>query len=349
MVEADGDPSGCLGWKPGSTEGAHTVKLLVTGGAGYIGSVTSRLLLDAGHEVVVLDNLRTGFREAVAPDATFVQADIADAGSVLTPGSGFDAVLHFAGLIAAGESMVKPEIYWHNNVVSSLALLDAVRAAGVPRMVFSSTAAVYGNPVELPIAESAIKAPTSTYGATKLAFDFALTSEAFAHGLAAVSLRYFNVAGAYIRPDGTAVGERHDPETHLIPIALQVAAGKRDKLQLFGDDYPTPDGTNVRDYIHVEDLARAHLLALDAATPGEHRIYNLGNGNGFSNLQVVEVAREVTGAELAVETAPRRDGDPASLVASSQRAADELGWVPAKNTLHDMISDAWEFYRTHVA
>jgi UDP-glucose 4-epimerase len=296
------------------------VKLLVTGGAGYIGSVTSRLLLDAGHEVVILDNLVTGFREAVQPDATFIQADIRDAATVLTPGSGFDAVLHFAGLIAAGESMVKPELYWHDNMVGSLALLDAVRAARVPRLVFSSTAAVYGNPTELPIRESATKAPTSTYGATKLAFDFALTSEAYAHKLAAVSLRYFNVAGAYIRPDGTAIGERHDPETHLIPIALQVAAGKRAKLQLFGDDYPTVDGTNVRDYIHVEDLARAHLLALEAAVAGEHRIYNLGNGSGFSNRQVVEVAREVTGAELPVEVAPRREGDPASLVASSQRA-----------------------------
>ena len=325
------------------------MKLLVTGGAGYIGSVVTRLLLDAGHEVVVLDDLTRGYAEALSPQATFVQADIADAGTVLTPGSGFDAVLHFASLIQAGESMTKPELYWHNNVVGSLALLEAVRAAGVPRMVFSSTAAVYGNPTELPITEQATKAPTNTYGATKLAFDMALTSETFAHDLGAVSLRYFNVAGAYLRPDGTAVGERHDPETHLIPIALQVAAGKREKLQLFGDDYPTADGTCVRDYIHVEDLARAHLLALDAATPGRHRIYNLGNGNGFSNRQVVEVAREVTGHPLPVEIAPRRDGDPASLVASSALARDELGWVPEKNTLHDMIGDAWEFYRSHVA
>jgi UDP-glucose 4-epimerase len=325
------------------------VKLLVTGGAGYVGSVTSRLLLDAGHEVTVLDNLSTGFREAVAPDATFVQADIAEAGGVLTAAAGFDAVLHFAGLIAAGESMSRPELYWDHNVVRSLALLDAVRAAGVPRLVFSSTAAVYGNPTELPITEDAVKAPTNTYGATKLTFDHALTSEAFAHNLAAVSLRYFNVAGALIRPDGTAIGERHAPETHLIPIALQVAAGKREKLQLFGDDYPTVDGTCVRDYIHVHDLARAHLLALDAATPGEHKIYNLGNGNGFSNRQVAEAAREVTGAELPVEVAPRRDGDPATLVAASQRARDELGWVPEKNTLADMIGDAWAFYRSHVA
>jgi UDP-glucose 4-epimerase len=324
------------------------VKLLVTGGAGYVGSVTSRLLLDAGHEVVVLDNLVTGFREAVAPDATFVEKDIRDAADVLTPEAGFDAVLHFAGLIAAGESMVKPELYWHDNVVKSLALLDAVRAARVPRLIFSSTAAVYGNPVELPITESAAKAPTNTYGATKLTFDHALTSEAYAHKLAAVSLRYFNVAGAYIR-DGHEIGERHDPETHLIPIALQVAAGKRAKLQLFGDDYPTPDGTCVRDYIHVADLARAHLLALDAATPGEHRIYNLGNGNGFSNKEVVEVAREVTGAELPAEIAPRREGDPATLVASSAKARAELGWVPQKPTLQAMIGDAWTFYRAHVA
>jgi UDP-glucose 4-epimerase len=324
------------------------VKLLVTGGAGYIGSVTSRLLLDAGHEVVVLDNLVTGFREAVAPDATFIEKDIENAADVLTEETGFDAVLHFAGLIAAGESMTRPELYWHDNVVKSLALLDAVRAARVPRFIFSSTAAVYGNPLELPIPETAVKAPTNTYGATKLTFDHALTSETFAHRLAAVSLRYFNVAGAYIH-DGHEIGERHDPETHLIPIALQVAAGKREKLQLFGDDYPTVDGTNVRDYIHVEDLARAHLLALGAATPGEHKIYNLGNGNGFSNKQVVEAAREVTGAELPVEVAPRRDGDPATLVASSAKARDELGWVPQKNTLQAMIGDAWTFYRAHVA
>jgi UDP-glucose 4-epimerase len=324
------------------------VKLLVTGGAGYVGSVTSRLLLDAGHQVVVLDNLVTGFREAVAPEATFIEKDIRDAAEVLTPEAGFDAVLHFAGLIAAGESMAKPELYWHDNVVKSLALLDAVRAAKVPRLIFSSTAAVYGNPLELPIPETAVKAPTNTYGATKLTFDHALTSEAFAHGLAAVSLRYFNVAGAYIR-DGYEIGERHDPETHLIPIALQVAAGKREKLQLFGDDYPTVDGTNVRDYIHVEDLAHAHLLALEATSAGEHKIYNLGNGNGFSNKQVVEAAREVTGAELPVEIAPRRDGDPATLVASSAKARAELGWVPRKDTLQAMIGDAWTFYRAHVA
>ncbi len=324
------------------------MKLLVTGGAGFIGSVVTRLLLDAGHEVVVLDDLRTGHREALAPEATHVEAGIHDAARVLTPQAGFDGVLHFAALIAAGESMVAPERYWHNNTVGSLTLIDAVRAAGVPRLVFSSTAAVYGNPTELPIPETAVKAPTNTYGATKLAVDMALTSEAVGHNLAAVSLRYFNVAGAYLDGD-VALGERHDPETHLIPIALEVAAERREKLQLFGDDYPTVDGTCVRDYIHVADLARAHLLALDAATAGQHRIYNLGNGNGFTNRQVVEVVREVTGHPVPVEVAPRREGDPAELVASSALARAELGWEPRKPTLHDMVADGWAFYRAHVA
>jgi len=323
------------------------VKLLVTGGAGYIGSVVTRMLLDHGHEVTVLDDLRTGHRAALAPEATHVDLPVHEAAQVLTPGAGFDGVLHFAALIAAGESMVKPELYWQNNTVGSLALIDAVRAARVPRLVFSSTAAVYGNPSEVPIPETAVKAPTNTYGATKLAVDMALTSEAIAHDLAAVSLRYFNVAGAYLR-DGRAIGERHDPETHLIPLALQVAAGRREKLQLFGDDYPTADGTCVRDYIHVEDLARAHLLALTAAVPGRHLIYNLGNGNGFTNRQVIEVVREVTGHPVPVEVAPRREGDPAELVASSALARDELGWVPQKPTLHDMIGDAWAFYQAHV-
>ncbi|MEV4488979.1 UDP-glucose 4-epimerase GalE [Micromonospora coxensis] len=305
------------------------------------------MLLDNGHDVTVLDDLRTGHREALAPEATHVDLPVHEAARVLTREAGFDGVLHFAALIAAGESMVKPELYWQANTVSSIALIDAVRAAGVPRLVFSSTAAVYGNPVELPIPETAVKAPTNTYGATKLAVDMALTSEAVAHDLAAVSLRYFNVAGAYLRGD-LAIGERHDPETHLIPIALEVAAGRREKLQLFGDDYPTVDGTCVRDYIHVEDLARAHLLALAAAVPGRHRIYNLGNGNGFTNRQVVDVVREVTGRPLPVEMAPRREGDPAELVASSALAREELGWTPEKPTLHDMVGDAWAFYRTHI-
>ncbi len=319
------------------------MKLLVTGGAGYIGSVVTRLLLDAGHQVVVLDDLSTGHEAAVQPGAELVRARVHDAAKVLTPRAGFDGVLHFAGLIAAGESMVRPEIYWDANLVGSLALLDAMRAAGVRRLVFSSTAAVYGNPSELPITEAATAAPTNTYGATKLAFDMAIASEAAAYDLAAVSLRYFNVAGALIRDDGTAIGERHDPETHLIPIALQVATGRREKLQLFGDDYPTADGTCVRDYIHVADLASAHLLALDAAEPARHKVFNLGSGNGFTNRQVVDVVREVTGHPVPVEMAARREGDPVALVASSRRAREDLGWVPAKPTLHDMVGDAWAF------
>lgn len=316
------------------------MKLLVTGGAGYIGGVVGRMLLDAGHHVVILDDLSTGHRDSLPDGAEFVQGRVHDAGRVLTPAAGFDGVLHFAGLIAAGESVVRPEIYWDNNVVGSLALLDAMRAAGVPRLVFSSTAACYGNPDTLPIPEHAPTRPTNPYGATKLAIDMAIAGEAAAHHLGAVSLRYFNVVGAY-----RAQGERHEPETHLIPIALEVAAGVREKLQLFGDDYPTPDGTCIRDYIHVADLAEAHLLALDAATAGEHRIYNLGNGAGFSNREVADVVRQVTGHRLPVEVAPRRPGDPAALVASSARAHDELGWIPRRPTLAEMVGDAWDFYR----
>ncbi len=316
------------------------MKLLVTGGAGYVGSVVTRLLLDAGHSVVVVDDLSRNDAAQVPSEAEFVPARVHDIGRILTPD--FDAVLHFAGLIAAGESMAHPEWHWDNNLVASLALLDAMRAAGVGKLIFSSTAATYGDPSELPLTEQAVTKPVNTYGATKLAVDMAITSEAHAHELAAVSLRYFNVAGALIHRGGM-IGERHDPETHLIPIALEVALGKREKLQLFGDDYPTPDGTCVRDYIHVADLAEAHLLALEALVPGQHRIYNLGNGTGFSNKQVVEAVREVTGHPIPVEIAPRRAGDPASLYASSERARTELGWVPARADLREIVADAWKF------
>ncbi|MEU7826924.1 UDP-glucose 4-epimerase GalE [Catellatospora sp. NPDC049111] len=322
------------------------MKVLVTGGAGYVGSAVARLLVDAGHEVVVLDDLSRNDASQVPAGARLVQARIHDAATVLTPDAGFDAVLHFAGLIAAGESMVQPELHWDNNTVGSLALLDAMRAAGVRRLVFSSTAATYGDPSELPLTENAVTKPVNTYGATKLAVDMAIASEAHAHELAAVSLRYFNVAGALVLPDGSMIGERHDPETHLIPIALQVAAGQREKLAIFGDDYPTPDGTCIRDYIHVGDLAQAHLLALEAARPGEHRVYNLGNGTGFSCKEVVDAVREVTGHPLPVEMAPRRPGDPAELVASSAKARAELGWTPAKPDLRDIVADAWTFFRS---
>jgi UDP-glucose 4-epimerase len=319
------------------------VKLLVTGGAGYVGSVVSRLLLDAGHEVVVLDDLSTGTEVAIAAGASFVRGRVHEAAhDVLDPS--FDGVLHFAAFIAAGESVVRPEKYWDNNLVGSLRLLDAMRVHGVGRIVFSSTANVYGDPDTIPIPETAATRPPNPYAGSKLAVDHALRDEAVAYGLAATSLRYFNVCGAHLA-DGVAIGERHDPETHLIPIALQVAAGVRDKLQLFGDDYPTDDGTCVRDYIHVSDLARAHLLALAAMQPGSHRVYNLGNGNGFSNRQVVDVVRSVTGHPVPVEMAPRRGGDPAVLVAASDRAKTELGWQPAKPELSSIVADAWEFYR----
>jgi UDP-glucose 4-epimerase len=320
------------------------LKLLVTGGAGYIGSVVTAMLVDAGHEVVVLDDLSTGFEAAVPAGARFVRGRVHEViGDVVTPD--LDGVLHFAAFIAAGESVQKPEKYWDNNLVGSLRLLDAMRSAGVRRLVFSSTANVYGDPEEVPIPETAVTRPPNPYAASKLAVDHALAGEAYAHGLAAVSLRYFNVAGAHVTADGSMIGERHDPETHLIPIALQVAAGKREKLQLFGDDYPTPDGTCVRDYIHVTDLAVAHLLALSTMDSGAHRVFNLGNGSGFSNRQVIDVVREVTGHPVPVEVAPRRAGDPAALVASSDRARRELGWTPARPALAQMVADAWAFAR----
>jgi UDP-glucose 4-epimerase len=320
------------------------VKLLVTGGAGYIGSVVTALLLDAGHDVVVLDDLSTGHEIAIPSGARFVPGRVHEViGDVLTPD--FDAVLHFAAFIAAGESVQKPEKYWDNNLVGSLRLLDAMRAAGVRRLVFSSTANVYGDPDTVPIPETAATRPPNPYAGSKLAVDHALAGEAVAHGLSAVSLRYFNVAGAHTTADARLIGERHDPETHLIPIALQVAAGRRDKLQLYGDDYPTADGTCVRDYIHVTDLATAHLLALSTMRPGSHRIFNLGNGNGFSNRQVIDVVREVTGHPVPTEVGPRREGDPAVLVASSEKAKRELGWEPTRPALARMVADAWDFQR----
>jgi UDP-glucose 4-epimerase len=313
------------------------VKLLVTGGAGYVGSVCAAKLLDAGHEVVVVDDLSTGHADAVPDGCRFVQGDIAEvAGSLLA--EGFDGVLHFAAKSLVGESMTDPAKYWLGNVFTSVRLLEAVREHQVPRFVFSSTAATYGEPRESPVKESAVTQPTNTYGATKLAIDHAITSYAAAYGVAAVSLRYFNVAGAHDR-----FGERHATETHLIPIVLQVALGQRDFVQMFGDDYPTVDGTCVRDYIHVADLADAHLLAVEKAVPGEHRIYNLGNGTGFSVKQVIDTCREVTGHPIPAKLAERRAGDPATLVASSERARAELGWQPSRADLAGIVRDAWTF------
>ncbi|ARF55701.1 UDP-glucose 4-epimerase GalE [Streptomyces gilvosporeus] len=311
-------------------------KYLVTGGAGYVGSVVAQHLLEAGHEVTVLDNLSTGFRAGVPAGAAFVEGDIRDAGKWLD--ASYDAVLHFAAFSQVGESVVKPEKYWDNNVGGTMELLAAMREAGVRRLVFSSTAATYGEPEQIPITESAPTAPTNPYGASKLAVDHMISGEAAAHGLAAVSLRYFNVAGAY-----GSCGERHDPESHLIPLVLQVAQGRREAISVFGDDYPTPDGTCIRDYIHVADLAEAHLLALDAATPGEHLICNLGNGNGFSVREVIETVRKVTGHPIPEVIAPRRGGDPAVLVASAKTAVDRLGWRPSRADLAGIVADAWQF------
>ncbi|MER6426883.1 UDP-glucose 4-epimerase GalE [Streptomyces sp900105245] len=312
------------------------MKYLVTGGAGYVGSVVAQHLLEAGHEVTVLDNLSTGFREGVPAGAAFVEGDIRDAAKWLD--ASYEGVLHFAASSQVGESVAKPEKYWENNVAGSLALLGAMRDAGVRTLVFSSTAATYGEPEQVPITEAAPTRPTNPYGATKLAVDHMITSEANAHGLAAVSLRYFNVAGAY-----GAHGERHDPESHLIPLVLQVAQGRRDAISVYGDDYATPDGTCVRDYIHVADLAEAHLLALRAARPGTHLICNLGNGSGFSVRQVIETVREVTGHPIPEVVAPRRSGDPAVLVAAADTAREKLGWHPTRADLAGIVADAWEF------
>ncbi len=314
------------------------MRLLVTGGAGYIGSVVSTQLLAAGHDVVVLDNLDTGHADAVPESATFVEGAIDAADDVLA--DGIEAVLHFAAKSLVAESVAAPERYWRNNVVGTLALLEAMRRAGVARIVFSSTAATYGEPTVSPITEDTPAVPINPYGHSKLAVDHMLAGYAHAHGLAAVSLRYFNVGGAY-----RGRGERHLPETHLIPNVLAVAAGEREQVAIFGTDYPTRDGTAVRDYLHVEDLGRAHLLALDAATPGEHLICNLGTGTGFTVREVVETCRAVTGHPIPAVEQPRRPGDPPVLVASNRRAADLLGWR-VEHGLEQIVADAWTFIST---
>ncbi len=334
------------------------MRLLVTGGAGYIGSVVGALLVAEGHDVTVLDDLSTGHEDAVPAGAAFVQGTLRDDARGLLDG-GVDAVLHFAAKSLVGESMARPSLYWENNLGGSLALLEAMRTAGTPRIVFSSTAAVYGEPERVPIEETAPTRPTSPYGASKVAVDTALAEYARMHGIGAVSLRYFNVAGAHREAAGPGdtgpggagpggagrwLGERHSPETHLIPnvlaVAQSVARGSGGHLTLFGDDYPTPDGTCVRDYIHVADLARAHLLALGACQPGQHRIYNLGSESGASNREVLAECRAVTGVDIPAEIGPRRAGDPAVLVASSARIRADLGWQPELG-LRAMVADAW--------
>jgi UDP-glucose 4-epimerase len=315
------------------------VRLLVTGGAGYIGSVVTAQLLAQGHQVTVLDDLSTGHRDAVPGGATLVEAGIDEAGRVLGTAA-FDAVLHFAAKSLVAESVAHPELYWSTNVVGTLSLLNAMRAAGVRRLVFSSTAATYGAPDRSPITEDAPAVPTNPYGQAKLAVDHAITGEATAHGLAAVSLRYFNVAGAV-----GGFGERHDPETHLIPNVLAVATGRREAVDVFGTDYPTRDGTAVRDYLHVDDLARAHLLTLEAVSPGEHRIYNLGTGAGHTVREVITACQRATGHPVPHVDRDRRPGDPPVLVASGERARAELGWTP-RHDLDRIVADAWAFMRS---
>ncbi|NUR89608.1 MAG: UDP-glucose 4-epimerase GalE [Nonomuraea sp.] len=309
------------------------MRLLVTGGAGYVGSVVAAQLVEAGHDVTVLDDLSTGHEDAVPEGARFVRASIEQAHDAL---DGVDAVLHFAAKSLVGESVQQPGLYWAHNLGGTLALLDAMRDQGVRRIVFSSTAATYGEPERSPIEEGDPTRPTNPYGASKLAVDTALSAYAGVRGLGAVSLRYFNVAGAYGR-----FRERHAVETHLIPNVLKVATGERESVSVFGTDYPTADGTCVRDYVHVSDLARAHLLALDAVAEGEHKIYNLGSGAGFSVQEVISVCREVTGHEIPAVVGERRAGDPAVLVASSAKIQRELGWKAERAALRDIVSDAW--------
>jgi UDP-glucose 4-epimerase len=314
------------------------MRVVVTGGAGYIGSVVSEQLVSDGHEVVVYDNLSKGHRDAVVAGARFVEGDLHDAQKLRETLNGIDAVIHMAAFSLVGESVEAPSKYYHNNVVAGLVLLDAMRDCGVKRIVFSSTAATYGEPEAQPIVESAPANPTNPYGESKLAFEKAMHWYERAYGLRYASLRYFNAAGA-----SEQCGEDHDPETHIIPITLQVAAGKRSHVEIYGDDYPTEDGTCVRDYIHVIDLARAHILALGVLNE-RSAIYNLGcGGDGYSVREVIDTARRVTGKDIPVRMGPRRPGDPAVLIASSDKIKSELGWQPQFQDLGVIIESAWRW------
>ena len=315
------------------------MRILVTGGAGYVGGTVARLMLDQGHQVVIYDNLCHAHRSMIPADAEFVEGDLADRAAMeKLLHTGIDGVMHFAALIEAGESMKKPEIYFRNNSASTLTLLEAMLAAGVQRLVFSSTAAVYGEPESTPIREDAPLRPTNAYGESKLLVEHMLGWLNRIHGFRYASLRYFNVAGAI-----GGRGEAHEPESHIIPLILDVALGRRQSIKVFGRDYPTPDGTCIRDYIHVQDLARAHLLALEALKERDKLIYNLGNGVGFSVREVIESARRVTGHPIPVEECPRRLGDPAVLIASSEKIGAELGWKPEYTSLDEIIDSAWKW------
>lgn len=319
------------------------MKVLVSGGAGYIGGVTCEILLKAGHSVAVLDDLSHGHRAAVPEGAQFISADLEDFGAVRAAFEGFkpEAVMHFAGHIQVGESMKKPFKYLRQNVLCGLHLIEATVEAGVKRFILSSTANLFDRPERIPIDESSRLLPGSPYGESKLYLERVLAWLERTHGLSSTSLRYFNAAGATDQR-----GEDHDPETHLIPLVLQVALGQRDRIAIFGNDYDTPDGTCIRDYIHVSDLAEAHVLAL--GVPGEDcRTYNLGNGSGFSVLEVIECARKITGHPIPVEVAPRREGDVARLVADSTRIRKDLGWTPRFPELSRIIESAWRWHRRH--
>ena len=321
------------------------MKVLITGGAGYIGGTVSRLLLAGGHAVTVYDNLCHSKRSAVAEGVEFVEGDVADKKLLQgTLKAGFDGVMHFAALIEAGESMQRPEIYFRNNTASTLSLLETMFETGHDKLVFSSTAACYGEPESTPILEDAKLQPTNPYGESKLLVEQMLRWMNSQRGLRYASLRYFNVAGAI-----EGYGEAHEPESHLIPLILDVALGRRKSIKIFGQDYPTPDGTCVRDYIHVRDLAEAHLLALGALKERSRLIYNIGNGQGFSVRQVIDSVQRVTGKSIAVEECERRPGDPAVLVASAEKIKQELGWKPQFSELDAIVQSAWEWHQKRYA
>ena len=321
--------------------------ILVLGGAGYIGSHTVYELIDAGRDVVVADNLQTGFRAAVHPKAKFYQLDIRDRAALdtLFQAEDIEGVIHFAASSQVGESMSDPLKYYDNNLHGTMVLLQSMVAHGVNKIVFSSTAATYGEPERVPILETDRTDPTNCYGETKLSMEHMMRWVSQAHGLKYVALRYFNACGAH--PSG-AIGEAHNPETHLIPLILQVPNGQREKISIFGDDYPTKDGTCIRDYIHVTDLAQAHILALDyLLNGGDNNVFNLGNGVGFTVKEVIDVARAVTGHPIPAVTTPRRAGDPAQLIASSEKAINVLGWKPTYNDLNTIIATAWKWHSAH--
>jgi UDP-glucose-4-epimerase GalE len=321
------------------------MRICVTGGAGYIGSITTRVLLDAGHECVVLDTLERGHREAVDPRAELAVGSVGDDEVLDRVMPGCDAVMHLAGYIEVAESVAEPEKYLRANSIEPIRMLEAMKRHGVPSIVFSSTAAVYGEPESVPILENAPTRPVNPYGASKLAFEEILDGCRVDQSVRSIRFRYFNVAGAW--PDGS-MGEAHDPETHIVPRVLAALRDGQERFEVFGDDYPTPDGTCARDYIHVLDLANAHRMGLEALGSGHAGgVYNLGNGQGYSNLEVVRTCAQVSGREVEIAIGPRRPGDPAVLVASAERAGRELGWKPERGRLADIIGDAWRWHLEH--